>query len=297
MPILVTGASGLLGRHLCARLLRDGYDVVGLVHREPLHLENRESSHFTPCRGDITDVSSLDGIFRSRDIEGVFHLAATLPYDRDPQYYKVNVMGSRNVLNVCATPQVKFFVFASSMSVYGRPEYLPVDEEHPTNPSNGYGQSKLDTEQEIPLYGISYTILRYSGMYGLGQKNGRAVRNFVEQAMRGEPITVDGDGGQSSDFVYVDDAVEGTMLALGKQGVFNIGSGQETSLLELARMVVEITGSKSEIVVGGDPVDRPFRFVSDIGKARRELGYCPGDLVEGLREYIEEACNNDNRYM
>jgi UDP-glucose 4-epimerase len=290
MTILVTGASGLLGRHLCARLLRDGYRVVGLVHHEPLRLENREGSRFTSCVGDITDVSSLERIFRGHDIEGVFHLAAALPYDRNPQYYDVNVVGSRIVLNMCIAHKVKFFVFASSMSVYGRPEYLPVDEGHPANPDNGYGCSKLDTEKDIPLYGIPYTILRYSGMYGAGQKKGRAVKNFVSQALKGEPITVDGDGSQSSDFVYVEDAGEGTMLAMSKhsQGIFNIGSGQETSLLELARMVVEITGSRSEIVLGGGPVDRPFRFVSDIGKAKRELGYCSSGLVDELRRYIED---------
>ena len=292
MAILVTGASGLLGRHLCARLLRDGHRVIGLVHREPLHLEN---SRFASCVGDITDVSSLERIFRSHDIKGVFHLAAALPYDWNPRYYAVNVVGSRKVLNMCADYKVRFFVFASSMSVYGIPKYLPVDEEHPTkvltNPDRDYGQSKLGTEQEIPLYGIPYAILRYAGMYGVGQKNGRAVRNFVQQAMKGEPITVNGDGSQSSDFVYVEDAVEGTMLAISKhkQGIFNIGSGQETSLLELARMVVKITGSKSEIAIGGGPVDRPFRFVSDIGRARRELGYSPMGLVDGLRNYIEDV--------
>lgn len=288
MTILVTGASGLLGRHLCTRLLRDEYDVIGLVHYEPIHLND---SRFTSCVGDITDISSLEWIFRSHDIDRVFHLAATLPYDCNPQYYDVNVMGSRKVLNMCLKHNVQFFVFASSMSVYGTPEYLPVDEEHPTNPDNDYGQSKLDTEQEILCCGIPYTILRYSGMYGAGQKNGRAVRNFVSQALKGEPITVDGDGSQSSDFVYVEDAVEGTMLAMSKHshGIFNIGSGQETSLLELARMVVEITGSRSEIVLGGGSVERPFRFVSNIGKARRELGYCPNGLVDGLRKYIEEV--------
>lgn len=284
--ILVTGASGLLGYHLCKRLLQDGHGVIGLVHKTPL---KSHTTRFKACKGDVTKLESLLNIFTHNKIDTVIHLAAALPYDMNPKYFQVNVVGSGNILELSRQYDVKRFIFASSMSVYSRPEYLPVDESHPASPQSMYGKNKYCIENVLPEYGIPYTILRYSGMYGIGQKQGRAIGTFVKQVLNNEPITVNGDGSQSSDFIYVKDAVEGTILALDKPGIYNIGSGQEMSLLELAKLVVKLTDSKSEIILDKKPVDRPFRFVSDISKARKELGFNPMSVEEGIKAYIDEV--------
>jgi UDP-glucose 4-epimerase len=116
----------------------------------------------------------------------------------------------------------------------------------------------------------------------------------MRSALAGQDIQVDGDGSQSSDFIYVNDAVQGAVLAIRKSEsgeVYNIGSGKETSVLELANLIAGLghkNGEKVEVKLSGKPATRPFRFVADIEKSRRELGYCPGDLVDGLRKYREE---------
>jgi len=294
MTVLITGASGLIGSHLCRALSANGADVIALTHQTKnpvLSSIPKNSIEITPC--DIRDRANLDLVFRYYQPDAVFHLAAALPYDVKPDYHEVNMVGSRNVLELSRGYEVKQFIFSSSMSVYTRPQYLPVDEEHPVVPKTTYGEGKLQVERMIPEFGIPYTIIRYAGVYGVGQKNGRAVGTFVQQALAGEPIVVNGDGSQSSDFISVHDAVDGTIRVLGRQGTFNIGSGQEMSLLGLAQMVVRLTGSKSEIVLDGGAVDRPFRFVADIGKARRELGFNPSGIEDGLRKYIEEIKENE----
>ena len=189
------------------------------------------------------------------------------------------------------------FIYASSMSVYSTPpEYLPVAEKHPTRPDDVYGKTKLIGELLCGCYAkVMRTVaVRFSSVFGLGD-NSRVAYYFMKSAVSGQAIQVDGDGSQSSDFIYVDDAVRGTVLALGKGKsgeVYNIGSGQETSVFELAYHINRLFSPAPGVVLSGRPATRPFRFVADIGKARRELGYKPSGLVEGLRRYREEIVSN-----
>jgi len=294
MTILITGASGLIGFRLCKKLAREGGDVVGLVHN---HLISTcHNLRVGVCNiADYDDVSTTLAHYKP---DTVFHFAAHLPSTANPDFIKVNVIGTSNLLDACYRKDIKNFIYASSMSVYSAPpSYLPVDEAHPARPDDVYGKTKMIGELLCECYSrvIRTTVIRFSSVFGLGD-NSRAAYHFMQSALSGQAIQVDGDGSQSSDFIYVDDAVRGAMLALekGKSGeVYNIGSGQETSVLELANLIADLGSTPVKVELSGKPATRPFRFVADTGKARKELGYKPSGLVEGLRKYRGEM--NDKR--
>ena len=288
MTILITGVSGLIGSHLCHALSANGAGVVGLCHSHLISVR-------PGLRVDVCDIADYDDISRTIALyrpDTVFHLAAHLPSTTNPDFIKVNVIGTSNILDVCYRKGVKNFIYASSMSVYSAPPVrLPVNEEHPTQPDDNYGQTKLIGERLCKCYSrvIRTVVIRFSSVFGLGD-NSRVAHYFMRSAIDGKAIQVDGDGSQSSDFIYVDDAVRGAMLAMekGKSGeVYNIGSGQETSVLELANLTAGLGETKVEVKLSGNPATRPFRFAADISKARKELGYNPSDLVDGLRKYRE----------
>ena len=293
MTILITGASGLIGSHLCKKLAETGANVIALAHKTEnpvLASITRDNFKLMPC--DIQDYDNLNWIFSTFRPDSVCHLAAHLPCTPDPDFIKVNVIGTSNILDVCYRKGVKNFVYASSMSVYSTPPIrLPVGEEHPTRPNDIYGKTKLIGELLCECYSrVMRTVtIRFSGVFGPG--NFRVVYRFMQSALSGKAIRIDGDGNQSSDFIHVDDAIKGVMLALekGKPGeVYNIGSGQETSVLELANIIAGLVDYPIEVKLSEEATPRPFRFAAGIGKARRELGYSPSDLVDGLKRYHRE---------
>jgi len=289
LTTLITGASGLIGSHLCHKLAEDGEDVIGLVHGHLISV--RPNLRVDVCAIiDYADASTALSLYKP---DTVFHFAAHLPSTPNPDFIKVNVIGTTNLLDVCYRKGVKNFVYASSMSVYSAPpDYLPVDEKHPTRPDDVYGKTKLVGELLCECYSkVMRTItIRFSSVFGLGD-NSRVAYHFMQSVLSGNPIQVDGEGSPSSDFIYVDDAIQGAMLALekGKSGeVYNIGSGRETSVMELANMVASLTIPPVEVKLSGKLATRPFRFAADINKARRELGYRPSSLADGLKKYREE---------
>lgn len=299
MSILVTGAAGFIGSHLCRELVTRGHEVAGLTHtgRTDAIAPLQTHGNFHPYSGDIQDTAAMRDIIERNRIETVFHLAARLPAEKDtddPQHsFDTNARGTLSLLKAAAPGGVKTFIYTSSMSVYSEPpEYLPVDEKHTARPATIYGITKLTGE----LYchscerDMKIIILRYGGIYGKRCRETDAVPAFFRQALANEPIIVFGDGEQSSDFLYIEDAIEGTMLAWERDEpeTYNIGSGEETTARELAEMIKMITGAKSEIIVKGNEIERPFRFVLDIAKARKLTGYSPRPLEEGLRRYAGE---------
>jgi len=290
VAILITGASGLIGSHLCKKLAEEDRDAVGLVHKA----KNPMLSSIAAEVCDILDYHKLRCVIGAYRPDTVFHFAAHLPSTANPDFIGVNVIGTSNLLDVCYREGVKNFVYASSMSVYSAPpSYLPVDEAHPTRPDDVYGKTKLIGESLRGCYSnvMRAITVRFSSVFGLGD-NARVAYHFMKSAVAGQPIQVDGSGSQSSDFIYVDDAVQGAMLAMekGKSGeVYNIGSGRETSVLELANLIAGTANPPVEVQLSGKPATRPFRFVADMSKARRELGYSPSSLVDGLRKYREEV--------
>jgi len=294
MSILATGATGLVGYHLCKKLVSEGYQVIGLVHNRFNPLTNAlfKSGNFKAYTGDIREASVPYVAIRRNKIKTVFHTAAHVPYTPNKDLVGVNIRGTLNLLNAAYLNGVEEFIYASSMSVYSSPpSYLPVDEIHPTQPSSVYGMTKLAGELSCSSCdSMKVIILRFAGVYGISSEKNRVINSFIHCALNNQPLTVLGDGTQSSDFIDVDDVVQGAFLAWRKgiTGIYNIGSGQETSLMELAKCIVGLTSSKSEIKTTGSAIERPFRFVLDISKAKREFGYNPVSLSNGLRAYLEK---------
>lgn len=299
MNTLVTGATGFIGSHLCNELIQRGYTVFGLSRSGTIQniksLLNQKEFHLQI--GDIRDVELLSDTVTNNNIQVIFHIAAQLPqgeYLSNPILcFDINARGTLNILNAAYLNSVDKFIYASSMSVYSEPpKYLPVDETHPVQPSTIYGVSKLEGELYCNVYSkaMNIVVLRYGGAYGKGQPKHKVIPAFINQALNNRPITIYGDGTQTSDFVYVKDVVQSTLLALenNKSGVYNIGSGEEMSIRNLAERIINFTHSKSEINLINKDTDRPFRFVLDITKARKDLGYSPQSVDDSLSMCISE---------
>lgn len=302
MNTLVTGATGFIGSHLCKELIQRGYTVFGLTRSGKTDkiksLLNQKEFHLQ--KADIRDEKALFEIIKDNNIKVIFHLAAQLPQADDLKNpflcFDVNARGTLNLLYAAYLNDVDYFMFGSTMSVYSDPPvYLPVDEKHPVQSSTIYGVSKLASEFYCNLYSkfINMVILRFSGVYGLGQSKQNAVPRFINQALSNSPITIYGDGTQTSDYVYIKDVVQAILFAWEnkKTGTYNIGSGEELSVKDLAKRIVNALGSKSEIVMTGKETDRPFRFFFDIKKSRAELNYSPFSFNEGLSLYLSEFDN------
>jgi UDP-glucose 4-epimerase len=298
--ILVTGATGFIGAHLCQALLLSGYQVFGLTHsgdtQRVSHLLQQKP--FQLLQGDIRSTDSLYLMLKNNRISAIFHLAARLPHEQDLNdpfpSFDTNVRGTINLLHAANLSNISRFIYSSSIDVYTEPpDYLPVDEKHPTHPRTNYGVSKLAGEFYTHLYSqtIKTTILRYSIVYGKGAKTGGAVNRFIHQALSAKPLTIYGEGEQSNDFVYVADVVKANILAFEKDqpGIYNIGSGVEIKIKDLAQTVVKLAKSASEIISTDIKSDRPFSFALDISLAGKRLGYYPLALENGLSDYIKQC--------
>jgi nucleoside-diphosphate-sugar epimerase len=288
--ILLTGVTGFIGSHLCKRLVNDGNHVIGISHSGNTQRIEAIKDKITLYIGDIRNSEFINDIFKQHQIKTVFHLAAQVPYCTDDKdFVGINVDGTLNVVKASIANKVERFIHASTMSIYTiPPAYLPVDELHPTAPRDIYGITKLAGELCLKHVPMKVTILRFAGAYGEYCDN-RAVDIFVRSALANQPIKIDGDGLQSSDFTHVDDIVNGIILAWqrGKETVYNIGSGQGTRIKDLVDAILKMTNSKSTVNFVSNQVERPFKFELDISKARKELGYQPHTLKDGIKKYIE----------
>lgn len=298
-PILITGATGFIGSHLCKKLVTAGCSVVGTTKRGNTTAIQSiiGKENFSLLKLDITNNEAVQSVFRKRNIKTVLHLAATLPGAHDLEdplpIFFVNAQGTLNILNAALHNGAERIIYASTMSVYTDPPIsIPVTENHPTSPSTLYGVTKLFGEQVCPPYSkdIIITILRYGGAFGLNQPGEKIVPNCMRRALRNEPLLIRGEGKQTTDFVYIDDLVEGTLLALTKRkdAIYNLGGGTEVSILEVVEKIKNLTSSQSPIQFAIENTDRPFRFCLDIQKAGRELGYSPRSFDEGLKQYYHE---------
>ena len=298
MKVLVTGASGLLGSHLAAAAIAEGHDVVAQSrHRE---LAQSDSPRLHRERADLANGDEVARLLDRWKPDGVFHVAARIPVDaseHDPfTFFDDNVRATLNLLHAATRIGVKRFILSSTLSVYGTPQYLPVDESHPLEPETAYGLSKLEGEGYGRLYSarsaMRVTVLRYSGIYGKGQQRG-AIPAFIGRCAANEPLILHADGRQSSDFVWVEDAARANLLALEADhlprfAVFNIGSGIEITIAELANRIRELCGSSSELRPTGQSCGRDFRFVFDIEKARKTLGYLPTAQDQALARCLAQ---------
>lgn len=253
MNFIVTGGAGFIGSHLVRLLLREDHNVAVVDNLSSGNPENMSEvdDKITFYNIDILDYEKLKNAVKNSD--GVFHLAGLTNVQesfRKPELYRqVNVVGTENVLKLAKELDYKV-VFASSASVYGDVKSIPIHESCKRSPLNPYGQTKLDCEQLCERYselGVSAVVLRYFNVFGEGQNNAYAgvITKFLENISNKEPPVIHGDGSQVRDFVFVEDVAQANLDAMVSRqgsGFFNIGSGTATSILDLANMMIGLSG-------------------------------------------------------
>jgi len=303
MRTLVTGGAGFLGSHLCDRLLADGHEVIAMDNlltgnrRNIAHLAKEKRFRFV--LQDVTQYISVDG-----PLDAILHFASPaspIDYLELPiQTLKVGSLGTHKALGLALQKSARFLL-ASTSEVYGDPLVHPQPETYwgnvnPIGPRGVYDEAKRFAEAMTMAYqrahGVETRIARIFNTYGerMRPRDGRVVPALICQALAGEPMTVFGDGSQTRSFCYVSDLIEGIyrLLLSEEREPVNIGNPAELSVLEFARTIQRLTGTKSEIVFRPLPVDDPKVRQPDIGKARALLSWEPRvPLEDGLRRTIE----------
>ncbi len=296
--ILITGGAGFLGSHLCDRFIKEGYDVVAMDNLITGDLKNIEHlfklKQFEFYHHDVTKFIHVPG-----ELNYILHFASPaspIDYLKIPiQTLKVGAMGTHNCLGLAKTKQARILV-ASTSEVYGDPLVHPQTEEYwgnvnPVGPRGVYDEAKRYLESITMAYhnfhGVETRIIRIFNTYGprMRLNDGRALPAFIGQALRGEDLTVFGDGSQTRSFCYVDDLVEGIYRLLLSDYAMpvNIGNPSEISLKDFAEEVLKLTGNKVKIVYKPLPADDPKQRKPDITKAREILNWEPNvQRVEGL---------------
>jgi len=289
-PVLVTGATGFVGGALLRRL--EGRPLIVLGRTPPA----ARGVTFLPA-----DLAEPETIARHRDALGgvaaVVHLGAAMLRSSDPaadempHTLRVNVEGTARLLAALPSP-LAAFCYASSVDVYGPPSTLPIGEDHPVRPASFYAVSKLATEHLLDVWagrtGTPLAMLRLSQVYGPGDTSAKAIPSFVRAVLAGTVPRLAGNGGDTRDWVYVDDAVEAIVAALDRRarGTFNVAGGRGTSVREMLAIVQRLAGAPVD--AAWPPARRPaMRIEIDVARARAELGWAPRvALDEGLRRTI-----------
>jgi UDP-glucose 4-epimerase len=248
--VLVTGGVGFIGSHIVDKLLEEGYEVAVFDNLSTGKLENLGEKIFTFYEGDISNKDQVYQAVADFKPHYIIHQAAQVSVAKSVKSMeedaRLNIMGSINLINAAKDYEVKKIVYASSAAVYGEPQYLPIDENHPINPQSPYGVSKFTVELYLKaaqeLYGIDYTILRYANVYGPRQNakgEGGVVAIFSEKIANGEIPTIFGDGEQTRDFVYVTDVAEANVMAIheGRNQIFNISTNSITNINYLFKLI------------------------------------------------------------
>ncbi len=300
MKILVTGGAGFIGSHVVDMMIDAGHDVV-VVDNLSTGREKNLNPKARFYQVDIRD-PELRYVFEKEKPEVVDHHAAQMNVRRsvaDPLYdADVNIRGSVHLLELCREFQVRKIIYISSGgAVYGEPVYLPCDEEHPVRPLCPYGLTKYAFELYLYIYQqnyrIDYTVFRYPNVYGprqdpLGEAGVIAI--FTGQMLRGQPVTIYGSGEQVRDYVHVYDCARANLLALenGSGRVYNLGSGQGTTVNELFRRLKSITGYQDEPVYAPAKVGETFKIYLNAQRAKEELGWSQTISLEaGLIHTVE----------
>ena len=300
MRILVTGGAGFIGSHIVDAFVTAGHQVavVDNLHSGKLANLNPAASFF---QVDIRDAAGLARVFEQVQPEVIAHQAALADVRgslREPDTYaEVNVIGSIRLLEAARQHGVRKVLYASTGgAVYGEPEYLPVREDHAINPLDPYGASKHTVEHYLFLYwhnyGLDYASLRYPNVYGPRQDpHGEAgvVAIFSGKMLSGEPCTINGDGTQQRDFVYVGDVARANLLAATNgSGIYNIGSGVGTDVNAIFDGLKQAAGYDQAARYGPAKLGEVYKIYLDASKARRELGWeSTVSVVDGLRRTVE----------
>lgn len=297
--VLITGAAGFLGSHLCDRFIKEGYYVIGMDNLSTGSMKNIE--HLFPLKDfefyfhDVTKFVHVPG-----SLEFILHFASPaspIDYLKMPiQTLKVGSLGTHNLLGLAKEKKAKFLI-ASTSEIYGDPSIHPQNEEYwgnvnPIGPRGVYDEAKRFMEAITMAYntfhGLETRIVRIFNTYGPRMRldDGRALPAFIGQAIRGENITVFGDGSQTRSFCYVDDLIDGIykLLLSDYQLPVNIGNPDEITIKEFAEEIIKLTGTNQKIIYQPLPIDDPKQRQPDITKAKKILGWHPiVSRAEGLK--------------
>jgi len=306
MRVLVTGVSGFIGSSLSEKLLDEGFQVIGVDSffdyyprkiKEKNLFNSLNHSDFEFVEADILEIDWNNIL---SNVEGVFHQAALAGVraswgQKFDQYVQNNILGTQRLLEACKDKSLKKIVYASSSSVYGDTDELPIKETSQTNPVSPYGVTKLSAEHLASLYykgyGVPTVSLRYFTVYGPRQRPDMAFHKFITAIMNGDQIEIYGNGEQTRDFTYIDDAVQANIQAFkdGKAGeVYNIGGGSRIKLIDTIRIIEKIVGEKANLVYTEPQRGDARHTFSDVSKAETDFEYSPmTDVKSGLEKHYE----------
>ncbi len=318
--ILVTGGAGYIGSHAVLSLLKDNYEILIFDNLERGHIETVETlqklGKVTFFKGDLRKADDLERVFKQYNIESVLHFAAFALVEesvKEPfKYYKNNVLGSVNLINIMLKNNVKNIVFSSSCATYGEPKYFPIDEKHPQKPINPYGEAKLEVEKILleydKLYGLKSVILRYFNVAGCDEycrigewhePETHLIPNILKCATNKEKIfKIYGDdyntpdGTCIRDYVNVEDLADAHKLALeylkkeNKSDIFNLGTEKGNSVKEIFDICEKTVNSKVNREITHRRAGDPAILYADSAKAKKILGWKPNRTLE---ESIQRA--------
>jgi UDP-glucuronate 4-epimerase len=307
MKVLITGAAGFIGSHLCERLLRDGRQVLGVDNFDDFYdpqIKRRniadclKNDNFELVEADIRDRAAI-GEAVGKGVDVIVHLAAKAgvrpSIDQPLLYADVNINGTTVLLEAAKEQGIGKFIFASSSSVYGNNEKVPFSEDDNVDfPISPYAATKkageLICHTYQHLYGMSITCLRYFTVYGPRQRPDLAIHKFARLIEDGKPISIYGDGTMSRDFTYIDDIMDGTVAAMEKCGGFHIYNLGESRPITVSELVVEIEKALCKKAIKEYVPPQPGdveRTYADVTKAINELGYNPKTKIEdGLAKFV-----------
>lgn len=321
MKILVTGGAGFIGGHLAERFLNNGHDVTVLDTLDPFYSVGLKKHNIEVARrsadsgegnyefveGSVTDLETVSEIVS--DVDFVFHQAAQAgvrtSVDNPEKVHKINVTGTMNVLEAARKSDVTRVVNASSSSVYGTPEYLPYDEEHPKTPVSPYGASKVAAEQYVRVYNEVYDLptvsLRYFTVYGPRMRPNMAFTNFVSRCLQGKPPVIYGDGQQTRDFTFVKDVADANETLLRTDAadgeIVNIGSGGRITIEKLATVIRDEINPDLDLVYDDAREGDAEHTQADITKAGELMDYEPSVAIKGgARRFVEWYRKNQDWY-
>lgn len=301
MKILVTGGAGFIGSHIVDALIEKGFDVIVIDNLSTGNKENLNSKvKFYEL--NIKNKREIEEIFKKEKPDYVFHLAAQINVResiRNPvKDALVNIIGTLDLLDCCVKYKVKKIIFSSTGgAIYGDDAKIPSNEEEKENPTSPYGIAKLTIEKYLEfyknIYGLDYVSLRYSNVYGPKQNSkGEAgvIAIFIDKILSEEQPIINGSGEQTRDYVYVKDVANANLLALKLSGIFNVGTGIETSVNEIFKRIVKEMGKNGENIkeIHGDAIKgEQMRSCLDTNRLIKEGWKINYDLDNGLRETVE----------
>lgn len=301
MQYLITGGAGFIASHIAEDLIAKNHDVVLIDDMSAGSTKNiQPDAEF--IKGSVTDRALLSEICKTHTFEGIFHLAAVASVQKsieDPiLVHEVNATGTLNILSAAKEHGIRKVVLSASAAAYGDNPVFPKREDMLPEPLSPYAVSKIAGEMYCrnfaDLFGVETAALRYFNVFGPRQdpnaEYAAVIPKFTEKIVRGNKPIIFGDGNQTRDFVFVKDVVQANMLAMNSHtcGLFNIGTGIQTSLNDLAGMIMRAAGVSCDIIYEA-PRPGDIRYsVADITKAKQELGYAPKYSIEdGIKETVE----------